>query len=440
MAIITYPVSVTNAQTWVWSIAGGPANGSWYATTNAPSYPRIPASGSLALDANGVAIYVDGNITNVGTWKVNWFFSDGQIADKTIVVTTPSRAGIFPKVAGDTISAADYNAIQSSVSATKTTFIGVACVSSQVTSGSQLTAAHWNNLKTDIDYCVTYNSLSVTTIPTRVTDSHISAADANLYYTNASTANSGKRWKISLTIAANAQNWQLTSYLAAAGYTGSRVGLSDITVTINAGVYVGATSTGVYALYLNGTAAGDRITLINNGTIIGAGGNGGQASAYGGGYINSPTAGGPALYVPVAATVQNNGALYGGGGGGGQGGWGILSITIYLGTTNSYASSGGGGGGGAGYNPGAGGAGGTGGTYNGRAGAAGTTLAGGAGGAGGGGTGTAGGKGGDPGQAGTGGTAAGSYYINPGAAAGNYVVGNANVTWTATGTRAGNVA
>jgi hypothetical protein len=202
-------------------------------------------------------------------------------------------------------------------------------------------------------------------------------------------------------------------------------GISDITVTVAPGVYIGSTSIGTYAMTVSSSFnAGDTVTIVNNGTIEGMGGTGG-AAIFG---ANTGTTGGNAgnaLSVSRATTIQNNGIIAGGGGGGG-GGAGY--------TPNKGGSDwGGGGGGGAGYNPGAGGAG----PYGG---ASGTVDAGGAGGSS---PYTTGGVGGGQGAAGaTGGAISGANPRpgGPGGAAGYYLVGTSFVTWTVTGTRLGPVA
>ena len=125
--------------------------------------------------------------------------------------------------------------------------------------------------------------------------------------------------------------------LALSSISGYIAGKSDITITINSGIYVYSTSTGNAGLTLSGGTTGDTLTIVNNGFILGQGGNGGAGSQ------TSPatgSAGGVALSLSFNATINNtNGSAYiaagGGGGGGGLGG-------------TKYALSGGGGGGGAG--------------------------------------------------------------------------------------------
>ena len=101
------------------------------------------------------------------------------------------------------------------------------------------------------------------------------------------------------------------------GLSGYSSGKSDITVTINGGVYLYATSTGGYGLSLSGGNTGDTLTIVNNGYIMGQGGIG--SAPYGG----QPGAGGPALYFGFgmsSCTINNtNGSAYIGGGGGGGG-------------------------------------------------------------------------------------------------------------------------
>jgi hypothetical protein len=208
------------------------------------------------------------------------------------------------------------------------------------------------------------------------------------------------------TIASDTADYNLYNDLISNGWNGTKP--LKVVVTINSGVQVYASSTSSYAFTISSIPARSSITLINNGTIVGAGGNGGSNSSNPGGD------GGPALYTNYATTITNNGNIWGGGGGGGGGADG--------GDGSKYPAyvPGGGGGGGAGRVDGAGA------YYNG---SAGTLTAGGAYGHAGG-TSGRGGTGGDPGSAGE--TTNGS-----GGAAGFYVIGSSNITWEATGDRRG---
>ncbi|WP_168224847.1 hypothetical protein [Rhodoferax aquaticus] len=203
------------------------------------------------------------------------------------------------------------------------------------------------------------------------------------------------------TISADATNYNVKSAALAAGWNGTKKLTANI--TINSGVVVSANTTSIPAFDTGtGFPGGSTITLTNNGYIIGMGGAGGS-------FIGGPGsggAGGPALKAQYAMTVSNTGTI-GGGGGGGEGcingGGGGRS-----GRTNSAG----------GYSDG---------TFGGLSGAGGTFS--------------------------TAGLARPGYYNGGGAwgaaggdescsgstpgAGGAAVIGNANITWTATGTRLG---
>ncbi len=136
------------------------------------------------------------------------------------------------------------------------------------------------------------------------------------------------RAALSVTYSTNTAN-ATVNVAALPGYI---AGMSDITITVNSGVYVYATNTGNAGLTLTGGTTGDTVTLVNNGFIMGMGGAGGGAVNYGNASYGS--SGGPALSLGFNTTINNtNASAYIGGGGGGGGGSG---------------NQGGGGGGGAG--------------------------------------------------------------------------------------------
>lgn len=225
------------------------------------------------------------------------------------------------------------------------------------------------------------------------------------------------------TITSNTFNYNVaTQALADPFYV---AGSTNVVVTINAGVYIGSNSPSLPALLVpaDGPGAlspGDTVTIVNNGVIQARGGNGGDNSAVG-------AEGGTAVQTFRPITIENNGFLIGGGGGGGGG------ATFF--PFKGGATQGGAGGGGAGYNGGAGGSSlsGTGGTGTISAGGAGVGYSGYA----------FGGTGGAPGAAGAAGgnTSGGGGGATGGAggAAGFYLKGFAFTTFTATGTRIGNV-
>lgn len=229
----------------------------------------------------------------------------------------------------------------------------------------------------------------------------------------------------SITIAADTANYVLNT----AKVSGYSAGKTDVTLTINSGVFVFSNSTGSYALDVDTSwASGDTITIVNNGVIVGRGGNGNGG------------AGGPGFRAQRAVSINNANRIAGGGGAGGHG------TTAYVPSPYDETANGGGGGGGIGNGLGGPSAGGSG-LFPGGSGGNGTLTSPGGGG-GGGGTPIAvfsedgttinyyyGGSGGSGGTYGSSGQSAGSG----GGAAGAAVVGNGNITWLATGTRNGSI-
>jgi len=130
------------------------------------------------------------------------------------------------------------------------------------------------------------------------------------------------------------------------GLSGYVAGKTDFVITVNPGVYLyGANVTG-YGLVINGNgiAAGDTVRLINQGYIMGFGGDGGTGASYSSQIAGTKgNDGRTALDVYCNITIDNTyaGAYIGGGGGGGGGGGCSPS-------GSKFATSGGGGGGGAG--------------------------------------------------------------------------------------------
>lgn len=238
----------------------------------------------------------------------------------------------------------------------------------------------------------------------------------------------GKANQFSFSIASNQTNANLRSLAVAAGWNQS----SKVVATINSGITVSSNATGTPALTVNGSFP-NGVTLVNNGVILAKGGAGGNGQAGN----TAAGAGGTALSVSVAVSVNNAGVIAGGGGGGGGGAGGRDEAVV---------AGGGGGGGGSGY--GAAGAGGSGypGYPNGGAGTAGGLYTGGAKGIGGtalnakSGDGGVGGSYGAAGSPGLLGPPLGNGTFSSGGAGGYATVGNASITWLATGTRYGSIA
>lgn len=199
------------------------------------------------------------------------------------------------------------------------------------------------------------------------------------------------------TISADTSNYNLKAAALSAGWNGTTK--LTVNITVNSGVVVSANSTGAYAFDTGaGFPAGSTITLTNKGHIVGMGGAGG--TLYFDGTPDTVRSGGPALRAQYAMSVANTGTIGGGGGGGeGCGGGGGGGRT---GRTNSSGGYGSGNGG------------------QGTFGAAGLS----------------GGNGGAGGDFGASGSLSACNFGRVGSG-GAAVVGNANVTWTAIGTRLG---
>lgn len=122
-----------------------------------------------------------------------------------------------------------------------------------------------------------------------------------------------------LVISSNTSDYNLRTAVVNSGW--DQITPVDVVCTINSGVTVFASSTSVYAFNTGSVyPALSALTIVNNGTILGRGGNGGNAltSTTSG----SGTSGGPALFVGAPCSIINNGRISGGGGGGGAGGGG----------------------------------------------------------------------------------------------------------------------
>ncbi len=140
------------------------------------------------------------------------------------------------------------------------------------------------------------------------------------------------------------------------------------------GIEIGSNSTANYSLTTGSLPQASKLTLINEGTIAGAGGKGGYGTPASG---TPGVVGGPAFNVLCPIQIDNTNGIIGGGGGGGAGGRNDGG-----GGGENFDDPGGGGGGGAGRTPGTGGGhsvSSSGGTQAGN-GATGTILTGGAGG------------------------------------------------------------
>jgi hypothetical protein len=271
--------------------------------------------------------------------------------------------------------------------------------------------------------------------------------------------NANNRNIINVTIASSTANYNAWDNRSPTYFAGK----TDITYTINPGVLISSGSTAAAFTVPADFNAGDTVRIVNNGSILGRGGNGAQGgNAFPGGQENGQTGGGgsTALQVSRPTTVTNNGNIWGGGGGGGGGAGARVNSSFVAGNgsytfpsfTNGGCSGGGGGGGGRGtasgggagtafgpFNAAPGGNGGNSDVNNAGGGGAGGSTSG----AGGWSRGGDGGAGGGVGANGAGGgnSVSTNFFAAGGGAggAGNYITGNPFVTWPAFGTRAGNV-
>jgi len=228
----------------------------------------------------------------------------------------------------------------------------------------------------------------------------------------------GKSNLFTFTLAAGT-DVNLRSSAITAGWPGS----GAVQANINSGTLIQSSSTGSYALTINGAWPGG-ITVINAGTIVGRGGTGGTGAnfSFPASTGGAGGTGGVGILVSVPVTINNaSGIIAAGGGGGGGGG---------PRGQRAGARGGSGGGGGSGF-----GAGGPPGSPAQSAGSSSTAaLTGGAGGAGLSGTG-GGGAGGNNAGTGTGGQAGAlGGPGGAGGAGGNSVSGNPLVTFTSLGT------
>jgi len=141
------------------------------------------------------------------------------------------------------------------------------------------------------------------------------------------------------TITSNILQYNLNTDLIANGW--NSIDPVEATITINSGIYVYSNNTSIAGFTIGTLPAGSIITIINNGYIIGKGGNGATARSS----RVAATTGGPAMNINHPVSITNNSYIAGGGGGGGD---------TYNGTlgTGGGGGAGGGAGGGGGDTPG----------------------------------------------------------------------------------------
>jgi hypothetical protein len=221
-----------------------------------------------------------------------------------------------------------------------------------------------------------------------------------------------------IVISGNVDRYNLYNAVVALGWNQSI--MVNISVVINSGVYVYSSTTATPAFVTGTFPAGSNINIVNNGTVVGMGGAGGNAN----GGAGQP--GGGAFLAQTSITLTNNNVIAGGGGGGGA-----CTASSQAGYITIYYSGDGGGGGRSGLTNSAGGTPVTAG--NGTAGLYGNwgTISG---------PGAASGGGGPGGAWGATGSAGIGYTGNGSGGAGGYCTsGSGYISWAATGSRYGGI-
>ena len=133
----------------------------------------------------------------------------------------------------------------------------------------------------------------------------------------------GKSRIFNISAGAPKQNLNIYNDSIAAGWPGT----SALKYTIPAGIYIWSDSTALPALTTGGAFPGG-LTIVNNGFIMGKGGQGGPGITGGGnGTYHPGSPGGTAISLGVPVTIDNTypTAYIGGGGGGGGGGTSIVN-------------------------------------------------------------------------------------------------------------------
>ena len=249
----------------------GLANGNYMVTPSKAQYTFNPTSSSITLkSANSAGVNFTPTYIVVPTYMIS-----GHITN---------RKGL----AGNTISLSGTSAATTLTDSTGYyQFIGLVAGTYTITPSS----AYPN---------VTYNPAA-----TAITLNADAVANFNGYDT------------IDLTIAANQSNSDVQTMLKTAGWDGVTPIYS--TITINSGVTLYATSYLHNGLDLKGVfPANSQISIVNNGTIMGSGGEGTTYTGSLGQYIvTAPTNGSAGLYISASSTnfITNNGVIEGGGGG-----------------------------------------------------------------------------------------------------------------------------
>jgi hypothetical protein len=142
----------------------------------------------------------------------------------------------------------------------------------------------------------------------------------------------GKANEFAFTISSNQTNANLATLATNAGWNGT----TKVKATVGTNVYISSTSTGTPALTVPNSFP-NGVEIINNGFIIGMGGNGGNHQ-FGSTNVTAGATGGTAINLLRNATITSTTGYIGGGGGGGG-----TSLTAFVGSGGGGAGGGNGG-------------------------------------------------------------------------------------------------
>ncbi|GIV43233.1 MAG: hypothetical protein KatS3mg035_0356 [Bacteroidia bacterium] len=121
-----------------------------------------------------------------------------------------------------------------------------------------------------------------------------------------------------LTVLNNTNNYSVSTHLYQQYPNAPTNSPVCVVTTVNPGVLVSSPNAAQPAFTTGNLPAGSIVGIINNGAIIGKGGDGGIAYDPINNLTGNGTDGGHALYLTTKTAILNNGYLFGGGGGGGS--------------------------------------------------------------------------------------------------------------------------
>jgi hypothetical protein len=133
-------------------------------------------------------------------------------------------------------------------------------------------------------------------------------------------ASLGGKYPVNITVSSDVNNYDVVSAVTTALGSFPTFPIK-VTVTVNSNVVIGSSSTTTYAFETTGSwASGSELVIVNNGYIVGAGGDG--ASGSGADDLRPGKPGGNAMHITLPTTITNNNIIGGGGGGSGRAGYG----------------------------------------------------------------------------------------------------------------------